>query len=145
MNSSARIFPTACLVAGTEFGYTSAAKSDFSHAELNGARIGKADFSNTTFFKTLIAAEFDDTNLAGANFEGAYVMSSSFINVDLRKTRGLNRAHFYPPVTIDARSIIKSGQLPRPFYRAYGLTDKMSSAFQRILRSGQKRTKVFIS
>jgi uncharacterized protein YjbI with pentapeptide repeats len=130
---------------GTRFGTTAAEKSDFSHAELNGARVGKANFRNTIFFKSVVAAEFEDTDLTGANFESSYAASTSFTNVDLGKTRGLSRAHFYPPITIDVRSLMKSGTLPRTLYRACGLTDKVSSALQKVLRSGIKRTKVFIS
>jgi hypothetical protein len=72
-------------------------------------------------------------------------MGTSFANVDLGKARGLNKAHFYPPITIDARSLIKSGTLPKSLYRACGLSDKISGALQKILHSGIKRTKVFIS
>jgi hypothetical protein len=130
---------------GTRFGSSSAAKSDFSHAELNGVHFGKANFSDSIFFKAMVAVEFDDTNLSGAHFEDSYIAGATFTNVDLSKTRGLHRAHYYPPVTIDARSLLKSGALPKSLYRACGLTDKVSVALQKVLHSGVKRTKVFIS
>jgi TIR domain/Pentapeptide repeats (8 copies) len=130
---------------GTSFGFTSAVDSDFSHAEFNGARVDKADFRNSIFSKALIAAEFNDTDLTGADFDNAYIMGAKFTNVDLSKTRRLGKAQLYPPVTIDARSLMKSGALPRSLYRACGLTDKASGALQKILHSGPKRTKAFIS
>ena len=125
--------------AGTRFGCTATIGSDFSRAELNGANVSKANFSRANFYKAMVAAEFHDTDLTDVNFEGSYIMGGTFTNVDLSKTLGLGRAHYYPPVTIDARSLIRSGTLPKALYRACGLPDKMSSGLQRILHSGIKR------
>jgi len=101
--------------------YTDAIGCDFSHAEFNGTQVVGSTLDNSIFFKALVAATFDNASLANANFEGAYLAASTFLNIDLGKAAGLSAAHFYPPLTIDVRTLLKSGFLPKAFYRACGM------------------------
>jgi uncharacterized protein YjbI with pentapeptide repeats len=70
---------------GASLSYTSAIGCDFSHADLNGTEIVGSNLSDSIFFKTFLAAKFDNTNVTNADFDGAYLMASAFINVDLRQ------------------------------------------------------------
>jgi hypothetical protein len=130
---------------GTTLDHTDAIGCDFSHAELNGTKIRGSDLRNCKFYRTMVAATFDDTNITNSNFEGAYLLSSTFINVDIGSARGLNRAHVYPPITLDARTLLKSGILPRDVYRACGMSDKVTKSIKRTLEQKRKRVRCFIS
>jgi uncharacterized protein YjbI with pentapeptide repeats len=59
--------------------YVRARNANFSHARLNGATVQNCDFRNTKFGKALIAAEFDSTNLEGADFKDSNIAASSFL------------------------------------------------------------------
>ena len=99
---------------------------DFSRAEFNGARLGHANMSDGVFFRSLVCGTFDSTNLSGADFEQAYLTGAIFRNVDLSEVRNLGQANCYPENSIDARTIVLSGRLPKLFYRSCGLPDELA-------------------
>jgi uncharacterized protein YjbI with pentapeptide repeats len=124
---------------------TNAIGCDFSHAELNGTKIRGADLRNCKFYRTMVAATFEDTDITNSSFEEAHLLSTTFINVDLGATRSLNRAHAYPPITLDARTLLRSGILPRDIYRACGMSDAVTKSIKRTLKQRRKRVRCFIS
>jgi hypothetical protein len=129
----------------TNFSFTSAAMCDFSHAELNGAKFSHSDVHGSVFFKTIVAASFTETNVADANFDNAYLLTSTFINMDLSKANNFVKAHAYPPINIDARTLLKSGNLPKDFYRACGISGRVENNLRKVFNSKTKRVRVFIS
>jgi uncharacterized protein YjbI with pentapeptide repeats len=130
---------------GTCLNYTSAIGCDFSHADLNGTEIVGSNLSSSIFFKTFLAATFENTNIANADFDGAYLMCSTFVNVDLGRARGIGGAHAYPPLTLDVRTLLRSGVLPRNLYRACGMSDRVTKSLKRTLSRKVKRVRCFVS
>jgi hypothetical protein len=130
---------------GASLSYTSAIGCDFSHADLNGTEIVGSNLSDSIFFKTFLAAKFDNTNVTNADFDGAYLMASAFINVDLGRARRIGGSHAYPPLTLDVRTLLRSGVLPRNLYRACGMSDRVTKSLKRTLRRRAKSGSCFIS
>src|SRR6202158_5274968 len=56
------------------FGIT-ANNADFSHAELNGATLNHCQLQNAKFTKAFIAAEFDSSDIRGADFGGSHILA----------------------------------------------------------------------
>ena len=125
-----------CPFRSTDFGtanlsWTKIRSCDFSHAEFNGANLAHADMSDCVFYRSLVCATFDSTTLSGSNFNEAYLTLARFRNVDLSEVKNLARAHCYPENSIDARSIAKSGRLPKAFYRVVAYPMSLRNTLQR--------------
>lgn len=130
----------------TNLSYATLRDADFSHAELNGARANSTDLSGAKFKRCMVAAKFENTKLTDADFVDAYIIGSSFIDVDLSSVQGgLGDAHLYPPITVDVRTLVRSGPLPRDFYLASGANTNAAQIFMKSFLRAETKGTCFIS
>ena len=80
-------------------------------AKLIGAGLGPADLS--------------EANLRGADLTDAFIKDIILANSDLTGAIGLDSCHHLGPITIDHRTLAKSGKLPLEFLRGVGLPDTL--------------------
>lgn len=119
--------------------------SNMSRADLNTCRGHSANFEGVDFSKTLFVATFEDSNFVSANFDGASLFASKFIDIDLSKAKNLDRCNFAGPCVLDHRTLFKSGQLPEKFYRGCGLPDLLIEYLPSLLNQPIQLYSCFIS
>lgn len=97
-------------------------RADLSEAYLEGANLTKA---NLTFVNLKTAS------LGDANFTGAGVAQTLFINVDLRVVKGLDTLIHLGPSTISIDTLYRSnGQIPEIFLRSAGIPQDFITAIR---------------
>jgi hypothetical protein len=122
---------------------------DLSAADLRGANLARIDLSGVDLYRAglvranltgsdLRDAELASTNLTGANFTNADLSGANlafadlnetiFINTNLSRAKGLDLCSHYGPSSIDARTIGRSGDIPKKFLRGCGLPDNYIAA-----------------
>lgn len=119
--------------------------SDLSHAELNGVTLYGANLSRTKLLRTLIAADFDNTNLTKADFNEAYLFGSQFVNTDLSVAVNISKAKIFAHITLDHRTLFKSRMLPKSFYRSCGLPEKFIEYLPSLVEDAMSIQSCFIS
>jgi uncharacterized protein YjbI with pentapeptide repeats len=130
---------------GSDLGHCSFEGSDLSHAELNGVTLHGTDLSKTKLFKTLIAADFNDTKLFETNFQDSYLLGSQFVDTDLSKAKNLSKAKIFTHITLDHRTLFKSGSLPKSFYRSCGLPEQLIDYLPSLVEDAINIQSCFIS
>lgn len=114
--------------------------ANLSGAELNGANLQKASLIQANLFdanllrtnlsKSYIAqanlrrTNLNSTLLNGANLEDSDIRETIFANIDLSKTKGLDKLKPTGPSIIDHRTLVLSKNLPEKFLRDCGLPDQ---------------------
>jgi len=78
-------------------------------------------------------------------FNGAYLLDTEFLDVDLSRSVGLETCQHHGPSIIDYRTLVESGQLPLPFLRGVGLTDKLIEYLPSLLDHAIQFYSCFIS
>ena len=104
-------------------------EANFTGANLTGARLYLAQLDGVDLTGAnlrgadLRRADLTGARLAKANLAEAQIEHTSFVDVDLLQTRGLNTCRFYGPCLLDQHTLAKSGPLPIEFMRRCGLSD----------------------
>jgi hypothetical protein len=119
--------------------------SDLSHAELNGVSLSRANLRNAKLFRSIIAANFDDTVLSGTNFAEAYLLGSEFIDTDLSQALNLAKAKIFAHITLDHRTLFKSGVLPKIFYRSCGPPERLIEYLPALVENAKRFESCFLS
>ncbi len=120
-------------------------RSDLSHAELNGVSLYRTNLSYAKLFKSVISADFEDTILVGTDFSDTYLLGSGFINTDLGYVLNLTKARVFDHITLDHRTLLKSGILPKSFYRSCGLPDLFVEYLSSLVADAMAIASCFIS
>jgi hypothetical protein len=126
------------------FGIT-ANNADFSHAELNGATLNHCQLQNAKFTKAFIAAEFDSSDIRGADFGGSHILASSFFNVDVSAAKNMNSASYHSDCRIDYQTIKLSQNVPTPLLAACGVAHFHIPYIDAISKNSAKHPSCFIS
>src|SRR5262249_35091827 len=104
-----------CSLRGASLADADLTAADLSEANLEGAILHNAD---------LRCAVFIDTNLSRADLEEAVIGQTTFGNIDLSQTYGLERLRYSFRSTVGMDTIYRSrGKIPDVFLRGCGLTD----------------------
>jgi uncharacterized protein YjbI with pentapeptide repeats len=130
--------------APTKLHYVRANNADFSHAELNGAVLSNCRLQNAKFTKALIVAEFDGSDVRGADFANSHILSS-FLNIDLSAARNMHSASYHSNCRIDYQTIKLSERVPTPLLAACGVAHFHIPYIDAISRNGAKHPSCFIS
>ncbi|QDW35784.1 toll/interleukin-1 receptor domain-containing protein [Bradyrhizobium sp. KBS0727] len=125
--------------------YVRANNADFSHAEFNGVTLDHCQLQNAKFAKTLIAAEFDSTDIKGADFKDSYIFASSFFGMDLSAADNLNLASYHGDSRIDYQTIKLSQSVPPPLLAACGVAAFHIPYIDAISKNSAKHPSCFIS
>jgi hypothetical protein len=108
---------------------------DFSAANLHGANLRKADLSGANLHgadlsaanlhgANLSMADLSKADLSAADLSEAFVGETSFSNVDLSQTKGLEALHHHAPSEISISTIYRSGgNIPESFLREAGVPE----------------------
>jgi uncharacterized protein YjbI with pentapeptide repeats len=120
-------------------------KSDLSHAELNGVSLYRTNLSHAKLFKSVICADFIDASLVGTDFFHTYLLESEFIDTDLSRALNLSKARIFAHITLDHRTLFKSGILPKSFYRSCGLPDSLIEYLPSLVEDAMHVASCFIS
>jgi hypothetical protein len=104
-----------------------------------------AKFSDCKFHNALIAATFNNTSFDDSDFSNAILLESHFIDIDLGKIKHLDKVRFAGHCTVDHRSIIKSGILPKSFYIGCGFPPRFAALIPEIAKPKEHRMTCFIS
>ena len=125
--------------------YVRATRADLTRAELNGATLSHCRLQDANLGKALIAAEFDNTNLAGADFKGAHIAGSSFFSVDLSAAKNLALANYHDHCRIDYQTIKLSQSVPAALLAACGVAHFHIPFIDAISRNSARLPSCFIS
>jgi uncharacterized protein YjbI with pentapeptide repeats len=125
--------------------YVRANNADLSHAELNGASLANCQFRNAKFEKAFIAAEFNSTDILGADFKGSHILVSSFFNIDLSSAKNLNLASYHGESRIDYQTMKLSRSVPTPLLAACGVAHFHIPYIDAISKNSAKHPSCFIS
>jgi TIR domain/Pentapeptide repeats (8 copies) len=92
-------------------------------ANLGGANLFATDFSGANLSNAnLQGVKFFHSILSQTNLSGAVLWMTSFENVDLRSTKGLEEVHLNSPSEISISTLIRShGSIPESFLRKAGV------------------------
>jgi hypothetical protein len=100
---------------------------------------------NVKFAKALVAAEFNSTDIRGADFKGSHVFASSFFNIDLSAAKNLNLASYHGDSRIDYQTIKLSQSVPTPLLAACGVAHFHIPYIDAISKNSAKHPSCFIS
>jgi hypothetical protein len=110
-------------------------------ANLNCADLSDANLTNTNLMganltnANLMGANLMDANLNDANIEYALIRDTIFSNINLSKTKGLNKLQAFAHSIIDHQTLIRSNNLPEKFLRDCGLPDQLIEHLPGLLNS----------
>lgn len=116
-------------------------KADLSEANLSDAHLTEADLSEADFSEVnfrgadlsevnlreanLIGANLSEASLIGADLSEAVIYITTFANLDLSKTKGLERCVHLGPSSIGINTLFKSqGNIPDIFLRECGVPEQ---------------------
>jgi len=105
-------------------------------ANLSRANLGGADLTAVNLFRANLSgialsgadlrlANFSEANLCEADLSEARLSGTIIGDVDLTRTRGLDRCDHWGPSVVDFRTLSQSGNLPINFLRGCGLPDTL--------------------
>lgn len=118
---------------------------DFRGAELNGVTGHGTIFDRVSFTKALLCMHLTDASFIESDFANSYIMSGELINTDLGKARNLSLIQTLHDMTLDHRTIVRSGLLPRSFYQSCGFPIEFVDFIVKHLRSAKRQPSCFIS
>jgi hypothetical protein len=105
---------------------------DLSGAKLSGAILSDANLSGTN----LAVAVFTGADLGGADLNKSVCGWTTFADVDLSRTKGLDSVKHEGPSTIGTDTLLLSkGNIPEAFLRGCGLPDTMISYLPSLIGS----------
>ena len=85
-------------------------------AHLFVANLSRVDLSFSDLsFANLVGAHLISAHLFGADLRGAILDKTVFVNVDLSGAKGLEDCCHYGPISLDCRTLGRSGTLPPAF------------------------------
>jgi hypothetical protein len=118
-------------------------RSDLRGANLSGAQLRDADLGEINLrAANLSRVSLIGTNLRKANLQFVSLGDTSFGNVDLSETKGLEKVDHRGPSTIGTDTIQKSkGKIPEVFLRGCGLSD-YEIEIVKLWRKGMDRNEV---
>jgi uncharacterized protein YjbI with pentapeptide repeats len=120
--------------------------ADLSNAELDDATLWEADLRNANLvFAYLIRTNLTRANLSGADLAGAYLGQTVFGDVDLGRTKNLDKCGHDGPSIIDYQTLQQSGQLSLSFLRGCGLPDNLIEYLPSLLNQPIQFYSCFIS
>jgi uncharacterized protein YjbI with pentapeptide repeats len=99
--------------------------ADLEGANLSGADLSRANLTDANLGRTdLIGANLSEANLRGTILNGAGVAYTTFADVDLSQTKGLEAVWHQGPSTIGVDTLYRSkGRIPRIFLRGAGVQE----------------------
>lgn len=116
--------------------------ADLSRADLSDANLSSANLSGAN----LIYANLGRVNLSSANIEGAICSHTTFIDLDLSTTNGLERVEHIGPSTLGMDTYFKSkGEIPEIFLRGCGVPETLITFLPSMLEKAIQFYSCFIS
>ncbi len=126
--------------------------ADLRRAKLRGSNLNRVDFTGANLAGANLArtqltdANFNGAVLTRADFTGAALAWTSFGNVDLRGSRGLESIIHRGPSSIGLDTIYKSkGNIPEVFLRGCGVPDVLIEYTRSLIKEPGQFHSVFIS
>jgi uncharacterized protein YjbI with pentapeptide repeats len=105
--------------------------ASLTRANLTEANLTRANLINVNFTLT----NFFYTDLTEANIENSFIQEAQFSNIDLSKTKGLDKLQSLGHAAIDHRTLMKSKNLPDKFLRDCGLPEQFIEHLPGLLNS----------
>ena len=121
---------------GSDFSYANLAYTKLKNANLSGAELRdtnlrEVDLSGADLSGAdLRGADLREADLSGADLSVVYLGQNVLAPVNLTNVRGLDSCYHSGPSTIDHRTLMLSGGLPKIFLRDCGWPDWMIEAAQ---------------
>ncbi len=110
---------------GAELSRANFSRADLSQARLRDARIFYTDFTSANLSEAdLVEARFNRANLLEADIKEAHLGDTIFSDVDLSHVKGLETCAHMRSSSIDHKTLIQSGPLPKEFLRGCGFPDQ---------------------
>ncbi|MEE9145390.1 MAG: toll/interleukin-1 receptor domain-containing protein [Candidatus Binatia bacterium] len=103
-------------------------RADLSGANLREANLTKADLNGADLGR----ASLIDADLTGATLSEVRLWKTVLADVNLTKVKGLDSCEHWGPSTVDHRTILRSGPLPREFLLGCGVPLVLPDALLRI-------------
>jgi len=120
--------------------------ADFSRADLSCANLSRAKLIGSTLYETNFnEVELRRAELIDADFRGLRLQNTSFANVDLTSTKGLDECHHIGPSHVDHRTLERSTDVPISFWRGCGLPEALIDYLPSILQQAIQFYSCFIS
>ena len=129
-NLSDADFSNACM-ANAQLRYADLSRTNLDQADMSGSDLENAQAIFATLRGTLLEqasllwTSFRGADLRAANFDGAGLACTLFTDVDLSGAKQLDTCRFWGQVTIDFRTLLRSGQLPVSFLRGCGVPEEL--------------------
>jgi uncharacterized protein YjbI with pentapeptide repeats len=119
---------------GADLSGAALGKANLIEANLCGANLSGANLSQTKLIGAVLSrADFSGTDLSGADLSAAIVENSTFGDIDLRETRGLETVKHLGPSTIGIDTIYRSrGKISKVFLQKAGLPEDLINYIERI-------------
>jgi hypothetical protein len=116
--------------------------ADLSGADLSGAELSGAELRGAK----LRAANFTEADLSGADFGDAFMLFTTFGNVDLSCVKGLETVRHFGPSSVGIDTIYKSkGKIPPVFLRGCGVPEDFITYMPSLVGAGIEFYSLFIS
>jgi uncharacterized protein YjbI with pentapeptide repeats len=113
--------------------------SDLSEVNLIQATLTNTDLSGANLYKgVLIGASLYTANLSGADLTSVMCHSTTFADVDLSETKGLESIRHLGPSSVGVDTLLKSrGRIPKSFLLGCGLPDTLIDYLPSLLSATQ--------
>lgn len=115
--------------------------ADLKSADLRKANLSQADLTGASLHQTNLTL----ATLRDANLTGALLWETVLARVDLRNARGLAFCRHGGPSIVDHRTIRKSGDVTRVFWRGCGIPEELIKYLEELTARQAKMPSCFLS
>lgn len=120
--------------------------ANLSGADLEDANLRRANLSGANLSgAALVYADLSEAYLTAAILEGVHLGETTFGNVDLSETNGLDTCEHFGPSTVDHRTLQQSMNVPINFWRGCGLPEALIDYLPSLLNHAFEFYSCFIS
>lgn len=121
-------------------------RTNLTRANLKEANLNRANLRSASLvWSNLRLCTFTGADLREANLENAELGGTVLADTDLSNAHGLHLCNHWGPVSIDHRTLIKSGHLPVTFLRGCGLAEDFIEQLPSLFQDPLQLCAVFIS
>jgi hypothetical protein len=129
-------------LSGADLSGANLSKTDLTWADLRGANLSDAKLVGALLWNTNLSG----ASLSGADFTEASVGYTTFADVDLSTTEGIETVHHLGPSTIGIDTIYRSqGKIPAEFLRGAGVPDNFIEYMSSLVGAAFEFYSCFIS
>lgn len=135
----------------TDFRSANLRRADLAGVNLEDARLQSAFFFNANLENAVMTnarlngANFSRANFSGANLKGIHLVETVFADSNLSDAQQLDECRHLGPCSLDEKTVVKSGNLPKAFLRGCGLSDAVIALYLSLTEEASAYHSCFIS